>query len=59
MITIPERSAGHLQDGLTDSAVFEENPAGDFTVSDTASSADSSDSVGSDSVSRFAPPYCR
>ena len=59
MIAIPERSAGHLQGGLTGSAVFEENPAGDFTVSDTASSADSSDSVGSDSVSRFAPPSCR
>ena len=38
MITIPERSAGHLQGGLTGSAVFEENPVGDFTVSDTASS---------------------
>lgn len=32
MITIPERSAGHLRGGLTGSAVFEENLAGDFTV---------------------------
>ena len=57
MITIPERSAGHLRGGLTTPSGFGENVMDWSAVSDIfpSSSSVSGISDGSDSVSRFAP----